>query len=155
MNWRAYDKLVATRFAAGELIRFNCAACGKSSLDPVGADTVGRPLCEECADPIPREDDDRKPNLSRLRRGTRSEFDQVARVRNLETAALERADRMGTLRFGILCGLRSWILTDCSGYCAEGRPVDGNLYPTFRSKDFELGERKAQARFATVKNLGR
>jgi hypothetical protein len=93
-----------------------------------------------------------KPNLSRLRKGTREELIQIAQTRNLDVRAVELAQDMGTLRFGRVCGVPSWILTDASGLCAEARRLDGKLYPAITTKRYELGERKAHTLRHSKKN---
>jgi hypothetical protein len=85
----------------------------------------------------------RKPNLARFRPGKRAELERVAATRNLDLRAVQLAEEMGTLRFGLVCGLPSWILTDESGLCSEGRRLDGKPYPPLKTKRCELGERKA------------
>ena len=90
-----------------------------------------------------RPEQPRKPNLSRFGIGRQKERLQIARTRNIDMAAVELAQAMGTLRFGQVCGLPSWILTDSSGLCGEGRRLDGELYPAITTRRHELGERKA------------
>lgn len=41
---------------------------------------------------------------------------------------MEIAVEIGTLRFGEVCGRRSWILTDASGRLAEARRLDGKPF---------------------------
>jgi len=64
-----------------------------------------------------------------LRRGSRAELEQVALTRRLCLKAVSVASDMGLLKFGRVCGFDSWILTDSSGLCAEGRRLDGKPYP--------------------------
>jgi hypothetical protein len=80
-----------------------------------------------------------KPDLAALREGTNPELEQLAKSRNIDFGACWLADQMGILRFGWVAGFPSWIVTDCSGLCAEGRRLDGKPYPAIG----ELGERKA------------
>ena len=94
----------------------------------------------------------RKPNLSRLRTGRREELLRITQTRNIDMAAVELAQTMGTLRFGQLCGVPSWLLTDSSGLCAEGRRLDGELYPAITTRLHELGERKAHTLRHSKKN---
>lgn len=93
----------------------------------------------------PREAIGRKPNVARFRQGMRSELEQVAASRNLDLRAVELAERMGVLRFGLVAGYPSWVLTDKSGLCAEGRRLDGKPYPEVSTKRCQLGERKSHA----------
>jgi hypothetical protein len=46
----AYFRMLAEREAQGLLFWFSCSRCGSYSLDPIGWDGPGRPLCETCAD---------------------------------------------------------------------------------------------------------
>jgi len=85
----------------------------------------------------------RKPNTARFRQGMRAELEQVAASRNLDVRAVELAERMGTLRFGLVARYPSWVLTDQSGLCAEGRRLDGKPYPAVTTRRCQLGERKA------------
>jgi hypothetical protein len=80
-----------------------------------------------------------KPDLSRLRCGSRIEIEQVAKLRKLSPEALGVAQRRGILRFGRVCGYDCWIVTDTTGTCAEARRMDGQLFP----KCYNLSERKA------------
>lgn len=83
---------------------------------------------------------EKKPlKLPALDRGTRDDLEQVARTRGLQSYAVEIAVRVGTLRFGRVCGERSWILTDASGKLAEARRLDGKPFETVGS----LSARKA------------
>jgi hypothetical protein len=93
-----------------------------------------------------------KPNLSRFRDGTPAELHQIAETRRLDVAAVELAQAMGTLVFGLVCNIPSWILTDASGLCAEGRRLDGKLYPAITTKRYELDERKAHTLRQSKKN---
>jgi hypothetical protein len=147
MNWHpfssTYAGILASRFASGELLSFNCAGCKQRSLDPVGSNESGF-LCSLCADPEPVPDDEPKPDISRFHRGNRTFFERVANIRHLDIRAVILADNLGTLRFGKVCGFLSWILTDSSGLCAEGRRLDGKVYPS----SGQLGLRKVH----TIRN---
>ena len=92
------------------------------------------------------------PDLSWLRRGSESELAQVANSRRLDLAAVCTAQEMGLLRFGTIRSFPSWIVTDCSGRCAEGRRLDGKLYPAWKTKQSELKARKSHAIFRSRKN---
>lgn len=65
---------------------------------------------------------------------------------------MELAQDMGTLVFGRVCNIPSWVLTDASGLCAEGRRLDGELYPAITTKRHDLGERKAHTLRNSKKN---
>jgi hypothetical protein len=114
----------------------------------------GRSSCGPVAPVIraDRSEQPGKPNLSRFREGTPAELRQVAQIRNIDIAAVEMAHAMGTLRFGRVCGIPSWVLTDASGYCAEGRRLDGELYPAITTRRHEFGERKAHTLRHSKKN---
>lgn len=45
------------------------------------------------------------------------------------TGGLELAEYVGVLRFGLVCGFASWIVTDSSNRAAEARRLDGELFP--------------------------
>jgi hypothetical protein len=55
---------------------------------------------------------------------------------------------MGLLRFGEICGFPSWVVTDSSGMCAEGRRLDGKPYPATK----QLNRRKAHTIKHSAKN---
>jgi hypothetical protein len=74
-----------------------------------------------------------------LSEGTRADWEQVAKVRNLSVFAVGWAAEQGTIRFGTVCGFRCWILTDKRGLCAEARRMCGARFPALG----ELPERKA------------
>lgn len=80
-----------------------------------------------------------KPNLKALRLGNFREFRLVADQRHWSLKAIQIAQDMGVLRFAPVCRLPSWIVTDSSERCAEGRRLDGKLYPAVK----QLPERKA------------
>jgi hypothetical protein len=61
---------------------------------------------------------------------------------------LRLAQDRGILRFGKVCGFRSWIVTDTSGRLAQARRVDGELYPAFR----DVGERKSHTLAGSKQN---
>jgi hypothetical protein len=92
------------------------------------------------------------PDLSWLREGSESELRRVADSRGLDFAAVLTAQDMGLLRIGEIRGLSSWILTDCSKRCAEGRRLNGKPYPACKTKQRELGVRKAHTIFCSKKN---
>jgi hypothetical protein len=51
-----YLALLIRRHLAGVLPIFQCAECGQPTLDPVGWNGSGRPLCETCSE----EEDDKQ-----------------------------------------------------------------------------------------------
>ncbi len=81
----------------------------------------------------------RSLKLPTLDEGTHDDLAQVARIRGLDPYAAEIAVKIGTLRFGQVCGERSWILTDGSGKLAEARRLDGKTFEPVGS----LSARKA------------
>lgn len=78
-------------------------------------------------------------DLTSLHAGSNTELSAVAESRGLHWQAALVASRMGCLRFGKVCGLDCWILTDESGRSAEARRMDRKPFPALGS----LGERKA------------
>jgi hypothetical protein len=69
----------------------------------------------------------------------RTDWEQVARIRNLSVLAVGWAVDHGTLKFGTVYGHPCWILTDTRGLCAEARRMDGKPFPALGG----LSERKA------------
>lgn len=89
--------------------------------------------------PPPPKPKPRKLELPALDRGTPEEIELVASHRGIQPYALEIAIEVGTLRFGTVCGKRSWILTDAAGKIAEARRIDGKPFEAVGSH----AERKA------------
>jgi hypothetical protein len=85
----------------------------------------------------------RRPDLSRLRKATRAEVQQIADSRKIDCRAVDLAQDLGTLRVGQVCGYLSWVLLDASGLCAEGRRLNRRPYPEITNGKIQLGERKA------------
>jgi len=56
----------------------------------------------------------RRPDISRLRRATKAEVEQVANSRNIDPRAVHLAQDLDTLRIGPVCGYLSWVLLDAS-----------------------------------------
>jgi hypothetical protein len=83
-----------------------------------------------------------------LRLGRKGELAQIAVNRRLFLKAVYVAQEMGLLRFGEVCGFSSWIITDASGICAEGRRLDGKPDPATK----QLGQRKAHTIRHSAKN---
>jgi hypothetical protein len=90
-----------------------------------------------------RPPESRQPDLSRLRRATRAEIQQIADSRNIDLRAVELAQDLGTLRVGEVSGYLSWVLLDASGLCAEGRRLNRKPYPAITTGKAQLSERKA------------
>lgn len=74
-----------------------------------------------------------------LSKGTRQQWERVAKLRGISIDAVELAVWMGVLRFGSVCRLPSWIILDDSKRAAEARRMDGKHFPAFG----KLIERKA------------
>jgi hypothetical protein len=85
----------------------------------------------------------RPPNVSRLRKASRAELEQIADSRGIDPRSVQLAQDMGTLRVGDVCGYLSWVLLDASGLCAEGRRLNRKPYPAIANGKVRLGERKA------------
>lgn len=71
--------------------------------------------------------------------GTQADANALIEIRGFSAEGLRLAQDRGILRFGKVCGFRSWIVTDTSGRLAQAGRVDGQLFPAFR----EVGERKS------------
>jgi hypothetical protein len=71
--------------------------------------------------------------------GTQADAAALIETRGFSSEGLRLARDRGLLRFGKVCGSRSWIVTDASGRVAQARRVDGKQYPAFG----EIGERKS------------
>ncbi|MEM9160263.1 MAG: CHC2 zinc finger domain-containing protein [Verrucomicrobiota bacterium] len=72
--------------------------------------------------------------------GTRSEVEQLARLRGLNVDGVLLARERGSLRFGEVWGHRCWIILDQDHLNAQARRLDGACFPAYRDK---LSERKA------------
>lgn len=70
----------------------------------------------------------RELKLPDLDEGNAGDIDTLARSRGLLPYALTIALKIGTLRFGHVCGHRSWLLLDDSGKLAEARRLDGKPF---------------------------
>lgn len=70
--------------------------------------------------------------------GRREEWQRLARLREIDVAAVELAVKLGVLVFGRVCDHPCWILHE-PGVIAEARRLDGVPFPAMGS----LGERKA------------
>jgi len=64
------------------------------------------------------------------------------------TGGLELAYQVGVLRFGMVCGFPSWVVTDSSNRSAEARRLDGEQYP----QSGTIGPRKAHTLRGSKKN---
>jgi hypothetical protein len=74
-----------------------------------------------------------------FRRGEESDLERVAELRGVSLPAVALMRDHGVLRFGTVCGLPCWLVTDASRRVAEARRLDGEKFPSLGS----LGERKA------------
>ncbi|MBK1835676.1 CHC2 zinc finger domain-containing protein [Roseibacillus ishigakijimensis] len=134
---------------SGDVISFARLALGVSFKEAVRwceeragircqGDYPARPL------PLPpRRPSPEKPRkelkLPELDEGRPEDLAALARVRGLARHAIKPAIQIGVLRFGQVCGKRSWILLDDSGLVAEARRLDGKPFDAFK----RLPERKA------------
>jgi len=80
--------------------------------------------------------------------GTQADTGALIETRGLSIEGINLARDRGLLRFGKVCGVRSWVVIDASGRLAQGRRVDGQLYPAFR----DLGERKSHTLAGSKQN---
>lgn len=81
---------------------------------------------------IPHQPSKEKPRkelkLPELFKGSDLSISQLSRSRGLWPYAVKVAIEIGALRFGIVCGERSWILLDASKRIAEARRLDGKPF---------------------------
>jgi hypothetical protein len=80
--------------------------------------------------------------------GTQADLDALIETRGFSVEGVRLAEERGLLRFGKVCGFRSWIVTDSSGRLAQGRRIDGELYPAFR----DVEERKSHTLAGSKQN---
>jgi hypothetical protein len=80
---------------------------------------------------------------------TRADLQAVADSRGLRIESIEFAANFArTLTFGVVCGERSWILSDARRIGWEARRIDGQKFPPIGN----LSERKSHARGAGLKS---
>ncbi len=84
----------------------------------------------------------------RLHSGSYSDCERVAKLREVPTGTVLQMARSGLLAFGNVCGLPSWLVLDASRKLAEGRRMDGSLYPAAHG----LSERKTHTLRGSQKN---
>lgn len=80
--------------------------------------------------------------------GTEADWRELANMRGLNWTTTAKASELGTLLFGTVFGLPSWILTDERRLCAEARRMDGEPFPAIG----DLGKRKAHTIKGSVKS---
>lgn len=61
--------------------------------------------------------------------GNEREIATVARLRKVSIDSVALMQRRGLLKFGTVCGVPCWIITDVSGWAAEARRMDGRRFP--------------------------
>ncbi|MDB4538241.1 CHC2 zinc finger domain-containing protein [Akkermansiaceae bacterium] len=66
--------------------------------------------------------------LPPLDRGNTSDIEKLSKSRRITPYSLNIAVEIETLRFGTICGHRSWILTDPNRNLAEARRLDGRPF---------------------------
>ncbi len=74
-----------------------------------------------------------------LHEGCPEELDVVAKLRKVDFQAVASMQQLGVLRFGTVCGVPCWIVTDALQKIAEARRMDGHMFPAFKNGN----ERKA------------
>lgn len=80
--------------------------------------------------------------------GDEHELRALATLRRVSFWAVAAMTQLGTLLFGTVCGVPSWIVLDASLRSAEARRLDGGLYaPTA-----QLGERKVHTLRGSTKS---
>lgn len=143
--------------------QFYCFGCGKhgdvtdleqalgggtraEAAARLGAEPLPSGVKRRTVPPIPEAERDRaprRPDLSRLRKATRAELQQIADSRGIDRRAVELAQDMSTLRVGSVCDYLSWVVLDQSGLCAEARRINRKPYPAIENGKFQISERKA------------
>lgn len=117
--------MIALGFAFKDAVRWCEERAGMIALD---GDTA-RPLA---LPRNPRQSSREKPRkelkLPELFKGSSLSISQLSRSRGLWSYAVKVAIEIGTLRFGRVCGERSWILLDASKKIAEARRLDGKPF---------------------------
>jgi hypothetical protein len=92
--------------------------------------------------------------LRLLRKSKPGEIEQIVANRSITLAALAKAEKLGVLRFGEVCGYPSWVLSDYSERCAEARRLDNQVFPAIADENGaeRLGTRKAHTLAGSKKN---
>ncbi len=75
-----------------------------------------------------------KPVLPDMRRGTATELETLAALRNISAAACILADSVGLLRFAEWKGKTAWIVTDDERLNAQARRLDGAKWETIEGE---------------------
>jgi hypothetical protein len=119
----------------GDVFAFVMLALGfsfKNAVSWIEERTGARPESVICSPPISRRPSPNKPKkelkLPPLDEGDAGDIEAVSRSRGLHPYAVEMAVKIGALRFGKVCGNRSWILLDASKKLAEARRLDGKPF---------------------------
>lgn len=119
----------------GDVFAFVMLALGFSFKDAVRwieERTGARPESVIPFPPVSRRPSPDKPKkelkLPLLDEGDVGDIKAVSQSRGLLPYAVEIAVKIGALRFGKVCGSRSWILLDASGKLAEARRLDGKPF---------------------------
>lgn len=133
----------------GDVISFVMMSCGwgfKDAVEWIEERAGINHEIEMNSNPLPRlhrksslEEKRKELKLPELDEGSPEEIVQLAKSRGLWEYAVEIALKLDFLRFGRVCGSRSWILRDESGRIAEARRLDGKPYGAYKG----LPERKA------------
>ena len=74
-----------------------------------------------------------KPNVSFLVTGTDAQVSKLSELRSISVEGLLFAQQRGVLKFGVWHGHEVFAVTDQSGYLAELRRLDGQLFDGFGS----------------------
>lgn len=113
---------------------FYRSVVGVAEVLGIGPDMIRpRPIVRRTPKPRPK----KEVKFPVLDGGTPGEIEALAVLRYFSKEAVQRAVDLGSLRFGHVCGERSWILTDASRKIAEARRLDGEFY------EDNLGRRKS------------
>lgn len=79
-----------------------------------------------------------KPTFPEFKRGTKTDFKQLARLRNIGREGLEFASERGLLWFAILKDSPAWIVTDSARLNAQARRMDGQAWEHIGAKAWTL-----------------
>jgi hypothetical protein len=80
----------------------------------------------------------RRPSFPPFRAGKAVDLKTLANLRNVSPDAVSLANVRGLLKFAMLKGANAWIITDAARVNAQGRRMDGQLWPDISAKAWTL-----------------
>lgn len=132
------EKGDAVTFLAKVLCLSVGEAC-KKFVELSGVKAIGqflpRPICFKTTQ---IESERTKPNFPSFTIGNLGDLRHVAEQRNLSLEGLQIASDAGILRFTSLHGVDVWVVTDCAGWNAQARRMDGQIWPQIKAKAWTL-----------------